>query len=174
MNKTNTRISVLSFATILAAVAAPAVASGAVIMPAMDRPPKVICNHLPCPDPDPQPRFEIMSGVGRSVSKLTRNLGSRDMTAAAVSLGRIFEGGSGGAEAAPAVTVPAPLHTIRAVRPILLKKAQRKSALTPVGWKGCAAGALAGGASGCGVGSAAEDGFNEVIDRIGNHLRDNY
>lgn len=172
MDKTNNRISVLAFAAILAAVAAPAAASDAVIMPVLYRPPVLICNHEPCPGTDPEPRFEIMSGVGRNVSKLTHNLESRDMTAAAVSLGGIFEGSSGGAEPT-AVAASAPQRAIRAVRPVFLKKAQRKNALTPVGWKGCAAGALAGGAGGCGIGSAAEDGFNEGMDRLGNYLRDN-
>lgn len=174
MKKTNSRILLLSFAAALTAGAVPASASDAVMAPVRYLPPPVYCNHLPCPgdsgDDTEKPRFEILRGMSQKVSKLAGNIENHDMTAAAASLGGIFAGGSAGAEV-PVVMLSAPQRNIQAVRPGLLKKGKGRGAFAPMGWKGCAAGALASGASGCGIGSAAEDGFNEIIDRIGDHLR---
>lgn len=175
MNKINGSIAVFAFTTILAAGSAQAFASDAVVIPALYRAPVLICNHEPCPGPDDSDtkgRFGTIDGMGRSVSRLTRSLESRDVTASVVSLGSIFEGGPGGVEA-PVVVVPAPQRAIQTARPVLLQKAQRKGAVTLVGWKGCVGGYLAGGAAGCGIGSAAEDGFNEGMDQLGDYLRDN-
>lgn len=168
MKKHHAYLPSLATAALLAA-AGQAVAANAAPAPllVLDRPPFVYCNHEPCPGPDAdtssEPRFHILRGMGRGMSQLSQNLESGDMTAASANLESLFAGGSMDA-AAPVVAAAAPR-----------KRAARSGAENPVvlaGWKGCVGGYLAGGAGGCGIGSAAEDGFNAGMDSLGDYLRD--
>jgi hypothetical protein len=105
MSMMNRRTSILAFATILAAIASPAVASNARTMPG--RPPVAICNHMPCPGwDDPDPTLPL-SDLRSKTAGLTAAVSDGKMDKAAESLNGLFTGAGMKAKGSDSVAVSA-------------------------------------------------------------------
>lgn len=134
--------------------------AGAAVSPAFYRPDPHCGDYVDdCPKPSPL----AMRGFSVRVASLNSAIADGKMAKASEGLEGLFSGSGVGSESNAVVDgYPSPSR----------RRTGSKGGFVKAGWKGCVGGYLAGGAGGCGIGSAAEDGFNAGMDNLGDRLRD--